>query len=709
MTNPLLERMGWVLVHSLWQFALLAALAAALLPALGRAKSSVLYNFLVVVLGLAACYPLATWFFLGLTPDSSSTALSTDQWVDAPSPIADQPRAVLPESSEGPVVQESPVDSAEPAFSQWAPLQRLEVWIRPWLGTLVAGWMVGLAAFSLRPIWGWLTLRKLATCGLLPAPEGLVHFAREQAARLRIRWPVRLHLSARVSCPLVVGYLRPLILLPVGLVSGVPCSQLEALVLHELAHIRRHDFVVNLAQVVVETLFFYHPAIWWLSHRIRIEREHCCDDAVMAWGGSAGDYGRALLAVEEVRGPGALLALGASGGLLRTRVLRLFGVPGPGVQRAGSPLLVLGIFLAGVSWLGIHLAGEGQSQAAQALLAQGAPQDPGKLPDMTFEEIAKKVEEGASKVRTGHLKLEVLQEDLVAKKKEPGQAEFSISRPYKVVFEYWLDGENYRRDRTIIQGGFITSTNNPIGKRYIHCENFLKKGRKLRDFDAGSTSLSGIIENVEHPWPDPKSELEDPRLIGLISDRMAFLVRFSLKNLLDGDQRKNGEVTKIVYQGELGYRLTWELEIKGLDTPGQYACVVLPGKNFGIVEFTGKGGRFEFTKNLQLKQVTPGIWFPEKTTLKLAWAWGHIEQETITTLAAAINQKIDPAVFRPEGMGLAEGKLFSNQGAESAENQSLIFYKGNLLPVLFQNGRMAPMAEYDKKYPNLEKRGGPKD
>lgn len=545
MTSPLLERMGWVLVHSLWQFAMVAAMAAALLPALNRAKSSVLYNFLVVVLGLAAYFPLATWFCLGLTPDSSSTALTTDQWIDAPPPIADQPRAMFPEATEGPVVQESPVDSAEPAFSQWAPLQGLEVWIRPWLGTLVACWLVGLAAFSLRPIWGWLTLRKLATCGLLPAPEGLVHFAREQAARLGIRWQVRLHLSARVYCPLVVGYLRPLILLPVGLVSGVPCSQLEALVLHELAHIRRHDFVVNLGQVVMETVFFYHPAIWWLSHRIRIEREHCCDDAVMAWGGNAGDYGRALLAVEEARGTEAILALGASGGLLRTRVLRLFGVPGPGVNRAGSPLLVLGVFLAGVSWLGFHLAGEtpGQGQAAQSLLAGVVAQDPEKLPDLTFEEIAKKVEEGAGKIRTGHLKFEVLEEDLAPKKVETGQSDKQIRGPIQVVFEYWLDGENFRRDRTILQwespkGVYPRGGGSPIGTRYIQCVNFLKKGQVLRDFDAKNTALFATILTAEQARSGPENELEDPRLIGLNSGRIGFLSRFSFKNLFDGNLRK---------------------------------------------------------------------------------------------------------------------------------------------------------------------------
>ncbi len=125
--------------------------------------------------------------------------------------------------------------------------------------------------------------------------------------------------------PMVAGYLRPVILLPVSLIVSIPVSQLETILVHELAHVRRHDFIVNLLQVLIETLFFYHPAIWWLSRRIRIEREHCCDDLVVSLFGSGIEYGRALLAVEELRGRRAALALGATDGTLLARVRRIVG------------------------------------------------------------------------------------------------------------------------------------------------------------------------------------------------------------------------------------------------------------------------------------------------------------------------------------------------------------------------------------------------
>ena len=99
---------------------------------------------------------------------------------------------------------------------------------------------------------------------------------------MRISRPVRLLESAIAEVPVVIGYLKPVILIPAGLLANLPVDQVEAILLHELAHIRRADYLVNLLQTMVESLLFYHPAVWWISHVIRTEREHCCDDFVLA-------------------------------------------------------------------------------------------------------------------------------------------------------------------------------------------------------------------------------------------------------------------------------------------------------------------------------------------------------------------------------------------------------------------------------------------
>ncbi len=169
--------------------------------------------------------------------------------------------------------------------------------------------------------------------------------------RLRIRRAVRVLQSTVAQVPLVVGYLRPVILLPVSFLTHLPTEQLEAILAHELAHVRRHDFVVNLLQTMVETLFFYHPAVWWLSSRIRIEREHCCDDLVVTVLENHAEYGRALVAVEELRGQTSVLTLAASDGSLLSRIRRIAGV-----QPAGNLSSVFSLYGAGLLCLLVFVA-----------------------------------------------------------------------------------------------------------------------------------------------------------------------------------------------------------------------------------------------------------------------------------------------------------------------------------------------------------------
>ena len=112
--------------------------------------------------------------------------------------------------------------------------------------------------------------------------------------RLHITRAITLFESTLVDVPTVIGFVKPVILLPASVLGGLTPQQLEAILAHELAHIRRHDYIVNLLQSLLETLLFYHPAVWWLSRRIRIEREHCCDDLAVSLCGDPLVYARAL-------------------------------------------------------------------------------------------------------------------------------------------------------------------------------------------------------------------------------------------------------------------------------------------------------------------------------------------------------------------------------------------------------------------------------
>jgi type II secretion system protein G len=192
--------------------------------------------------------------------------------------------------------------------------------------------------------------------------------------------------SALVAVPSVVGWLRPVILVPACVLSGLTPEQFEAVLAHELAHIRRHDYLVNLAQTVLETILFYHPAVWWISRRIRLEREYCCDDMVLKMNVGTRDYALALVTLEQTRLalPGMMLALhGPQGGSLMKRIQRMMGLqPAEPVFTARSwagalTLLALGLGAAGMMSAGPESAKAAQSTApAAATAAPATPSNP---------------------------------------------------------------------------------------------------------------------------------------------------------------------------------------------------------------------------------------------------------------------------------------------------------------------------------------------
>ena len=162
--------------------------------------------------------------------------------------------------------------------------------------------------------------------------------------RIRVSRPVRLLVSPLLQAPAVVGWLRPVVLAPVGALAGLPPEQIEALLLHELAHIRRHDYLVNIAQSAIEALLFYHPAVWWVSGHIRAERELCCDDMAVSATGDPVTFARALaeLKLESARTSHLSPDMAATGGSLSHRIARLLGQSGPESNTVSRP----GIFAA---------------------------------------------------------------------------------------------------------------------------------------------------------------------------------------------------------------------------------------------------------------------------------------------------------------------------------------------------------------------------
>ena len=161
------------------------------------------------------------------------------------------------------------------------------------------------------------------------------------AQRIGVIRPVQLAHSTLVQVPTVLGWLRPMVLLPVSNLTGLSPFELEAILAHELAHVRRHDYLINLLQSAIETLLFYHPAVWWMSGQIRMEREHACDELVVAAFGDRASYARALTHLEEQCSSSFQpLTLSAAGGSLIGRIRRLIGAP---AEKQLSPGWVAGL------------------------------------------------------------------------------------------------------------------------------------------------------------------------------------------------------------------------------------------------------------------------------------------------------------------------------------------------------------------------------
>lgn len=194
-------------------------------------------------------------------------------------------------------------------------------WLQDKLGWIVIGWAACACALTLRMGMGlWWIGRLGKRDGADPEWQARVS---AMARHFGIAREVRLRLVDKLASPITAGWWRPVVLVPASLLTGMPADLLEALLAHEMGHIQRFDYLVNLGQNVVETLLFYHPAVWWISGRIRAEREQIADDLAAAHLGDPRRLALALSELEKMQFSGQHLAMAANGGELVSRIRRL--------------------------------------------------------------------------------------------------------------------------------------------------------------------------------------------------------------------------------------------------------------------------------------------------------------------------------------------------------------------------------------------------
>ncbi|MEM7013017.1 MAG: M56 family metallopeptidase, partial [Verrucomicrobiota bacterium] len=321
----LVDALGWSLLHSLWQGAVVGLLLWTLLWLLPKRSARLRYaaSGFALLLLLGAFSVTVVHHLPSLEPPAAA---------ETPAPfVAELPKveAASSQNLENIVEGERPSSLAPASPTVSRPVPELPVSftdrLRPALPWCVGSWAAGVLFFLVRFLVGLHVVRRWKKTGAPVTGTAWQTRISRLCSSLQISRPVRVLTSAAVAVPVVVGWMKPVVLLPVGLLSGLSTQQLEALIAHELAHIRRHDYFVNLLQKLVDTCFFYHPVVWWISAQIRKERENCCDDlAVSASGGVLG-YASALTALEELRNTAPSYGVAATGSPLIQRIRRILG------------------------------------------------------------------------------------------------------------------------------------------------------------------------------------------------------------------------------------------------------------------------------------------------------------------------------------------------------------------------------------------------
>ncbi len=284
--------LGWAVIHSLWQCTFLAGLTALVLSTLPDRRARERHIVAYVSLLAMVLLPLAT-------------ALASAD------PLGEGVR--------------QPMMRAVDEVINVQTVLATRAFVVPAAAVV---WLAGVMLYIARVGREWSRAQQLQRLDLDDAGEPIQSVVAELRSRLSLRASVDVHRSRRATVPMVLGWLRPVILLPTSTAASLAPRQLRAVLAHELAHVRRRDYLANLIQMAAETVLFHHPAAHWISRRIRTEREYCCDDVAVSVGADPADYARALAALDDARDD-TRLAVAAASGTLLDRIQRIVGQPRP--------------------------------------------------------------------------------------------------------------------------------------------------------------------------------------------------------------------------------------------------------------------------------------------------------------------------------------------------------------------------------------------
>ena len=329
-TSPLLNALGWAVLHFLWQGCVIAAMAALLLS--GLRDRSAQAKYMVGCLALA-CSLLAFVTAFAIAPPIEGPSTGPSSVTAALEVEGASSRGYLTNFSQWWSASRSGLDEvAAPVATRLVPL-------------VASLWSLGVMFLTIRLLVRWMAVRRMEHGATADVGTDVRHMFVTLCEDLGLRKAVRFCRSRMAEVPMVVGWFSPVVVVPLSAFTSLTPDQLRAVLAHELAHIRRYDYLVNGIQSMIEVILFFHPAVWWISGQVRKERELCCDDIAVQTVGNPMVFARALSRLEALRDEGTQVALAANGGLLMQRIQRIVGI---NVDRSvrGSRPFVTGITIA---------------------------------------------------------------------------------------------------------------------------------------------------------------------------------------------------------------------------------------------------------------------------------------------------------------------------------------------------------------------------
>jgi bla regulator protein BlaR1 len=290
------QALGWTFVHSIWQIALIGLALFIVLRFVPKQNANARYTIATMALWLIVCVSLST--FMIMLPNDTQIFYTSDS-----------------------VVMVGGNETL--AFTE-----RVGVWIENRMPMMLTIWAGGVAILMIRLLFGLGWIRHVRSSAI---PEKEIQLTLNSIiSRLQLKIKPLVANTAYVSSPMTIGHLKPMVLFPIGILNQLSPKEVEAILTHELAHIIRKDYLSNLVQSFIETLFYYHPITWWISSTVRAERENRADDLAVAWCGDQLEYAKALMAVQEMqvaRGPSLAIGFASQKGAMLARIKRILNVP----------------------------------------------------------------------------------------------------------------------------------------------------------------------------------------------------------------------------------------------------------------------------------------------------------------------------------------------------------------------------------------------